>query len=102
LKPVPFYRDVAEERFRLLMSTGIKPDVIILDPPRSGLHANVINSLLSINPSPDLILVSCNPVTLAENLRDLEDGGYKTTHIVPVDMFPQTEHLEVVARLERK
>jgi 23S rRNA (uracil-5-)-methyltransferase RumA len=102
LSSIPFYRDCAEDRLEQLLRTGIFPDVIILDPPRSGLHKNVIASLIGLLPSPDLILVSCNPVSLADNVKDLEAGGYVLERLIPVDMFPQTEHLEVVARMTRK
>jgi len=98
---IPFYRDTAEERLAQLLRTGIYPDVIILDPPRSGLHKNVIASLAGLKPSPDLILVSCNPHSLVLNIKDLQKAGYILERIIPIDMFPQTEHLEVVAKMTR-
>ena len=101
VKSVKFVRDIAEERFRQFMATGIEPGLVVLDPPRSGLGKSVVDSLNSLDPSPVLVLVSCNPHTLADDIAGLTSGGYKLERVIPVDMFPQTEHLEVVARLTR-
>ena len=101
VKSVKFVRDMAQERFRQFMATGIEPGLVILDPPRSGLGEIVVESLNSLRPSPVLVLVSCNPHTLADDISGLTAGGYKLERVIPVDMFPQTEHLEVVARLTR-
>ena len=98
---VQFVRDIAEERFKQFMDTGVEPGLVVLDPPRSGLGKSVVASLNSLNPSPVVVLVSCNPHSLAIDLAGLLKGGYKLERIIPVDMFPQTEHLEVVARLTR-
>jgi tRNA/tmRNA/rRNA uracil-C5-methylase (TrmA/RlmC/RlmD family) len=98
---VTFLRGTAEERVHHLCITGFRPDVIVLDPPRSGLGASVVQSLAGLRPSPVVVLVSCNPVTLATDLVALARAGYAVERVVPVDMFPQTEHVEVVARLTR-
>ena len=76
------------------------PDVVITDPPRSGMHANVVQMLLQLA-SPKIVYVSCNPATQARDLNLLKEK-YTTTKIQPVDMFPHTHHIESVALLELK
>jgi len=73
------------------------PDVAIVDPPRAGLAGRAVRRLLELAP-PVLVYVSCHPATLAENARALVDGGYRLEWVQPVDMFPQTPHIEAVAR----
>jgi 23S rRNA (uracil1939-C5)-methyltransferase len=77
-----------------------QPDVIIADPPRAGMHADVIDMLLKIK-APRIVYVSCNPVTQARDLQ-LLDAAYRVLKIQPVDMFPQTKHVENIALLELK
>ena len=77
-----------------------KPEVIITDPPRAGMHEDVINAILFADPR-RIVYVSCNPATQARDL-NLLDGNYKVTAIQPVDMFPHTHHVENVVLLERK
>jgi len=77
-----------------------KPEVIITDPPRAGMHEDVINAILFADPK-RIVYVSCNPATQARDL-NLLDGNYKITAIQPVDMFPHTHHVENVVLLERK
>jgi 23S rRNA (uracil1939-C5)-methyltransferase len=78
---------------------GISADVLVVDPPRKGCDEALLNTILSMKPK-RVVYVSCNPATLARDLRILEDGGYKTKEIQPVDMFPQTMHCEAVAKIE--
>ena len=75
-------------------------DLIVVDPPRPGLHKKAMELLLSVN-APNLIYVSCNPATLARDLKLMASGGYAVEAIQPVDMFPHTFHIEAVARLRR-
>ena len=77
-----------------------RPDVIITDPPRAGMHEDVVNVILNAEPE-RIVYVSCNPATQARDLA-LLDSKYKVTRIQPVDMFPHTQHVENVVRLERK
>ncbi|NGZ75321.1 23S rRNA (uracil(1939)-C(5))-methyltransferase RlmD [Saccharibacillus alkalitolerans] len=79
---------------------GITPDVIVVDPPRKGCDARLLETIIEMKPE-RVVYVSCNPATLARDLRVLEDGGFKTVKVQPVDMFPQTVHVEAVALLER-
>jgi len=73
-------------------------DVIILDPPRKGCPAETLRRIAALKPK-RIVYVSCNPATLARDLATLEQSGYATHEIEPVDMFPQTFHVEVIARL---
>ena len=77
-----------------------KPDVIITDPPRAGMHEDVINAILFADPD-RIVYVSCNPATQARDL-NLLDSNYKVSAVQPVDMFPHTHHVENVVLLERK
>ncbi len=77
-----------------------RPDIIITDPPRAGMHADVIKVILHAAPE-RIVYVSCNPATQARDLA-LLDTDYKVTRIQPVDMFPHTQHVENVVLLERR
>jgi 23S rRNA (uracil1939-C5)-methyltransferase len=77
-----------------------KPDVIITDPPRAGMHEKLVKTLLAIE-APIIVYVSCNPATQARDLQ-LLDEKYQVTKIQPVDMFPHTHHIENVVQLKIK
>ncbi len=77
-----------------------RPDVIITDPPRAGMHGDVVSTILFAAPR-RIVYVSCNPATQARDLQ-LLDGDYKVVRVQPVDMFPQTHHVENVVLLERR
>lgn len=77
---------------------GNSADVLVVDPPRKGCDEALLNTILQMKPK-KVVYVSCNPGTLARDLRILEDGGYKTVEVQPVDMFPQTMHVECVSQL---
>ncbi len=77
-----------------------RPDVIITDPPRAGMHEDVVNVILKAEPR-RIVYVSCNPATQARDLQ-LLDAKYRVTEIQPVDMFPHTQHVENVVQLELK
>jgi 23S rRNA (uracil1939-C5)-methyltransferase len=77
-----------------------KPEVIITDPPRAGMHAKVVEQILKIAPQ-RIVYVSCNPATQARDV-ELLARSYKVTRIQPVDMFPHTHHVENVALLESR
>ncbi len=77
-----------------------RPDVIVTDPPRAGMHTDVVNAILFANPK-RIVYVSCNPATQARDLQ-LLDAQYRVTRIQPVDMFPHTQHVENVLLLEHR
>ncbi|MFM7195286.1 MAG: 23S rRNA (uracil(1939)-C(5))-methyltransferase RlmD [Bacteroidota bacterium] len=77
-----------------------KPDVVITDPPRAGMHEDVVKMLLSVSPQ-RIVYVSCNPATQARDLKILSEA-YRITAVQPVDMFPQTMHVENVVGLVRR
>ena len=79
---------------------GIKPDIIILDPPRAGVGEKTLNKLLKYDVK-DIIYVSCNPKTLMTDLIKFGEFGYRLVRCSVVDMFPITPHLEVVCLLEK-
>ena len=84
----------------ILKSEGIKPDVIILDPPRKGCAPSLFDTVCQMNPK-RIVYVSCDSSTLARDLKILEEKGYKTKKVSAVDMFPRTPHIEAVALIEK-
>lgn len=77
------------------------PDVIVVDPPRAGMHPDAPEILCSFGPR-EIIYVSCNPATLVRDIALIAPNGeYRITDITPVDMFPHTHHIETVVRLEK-
>ncbi len=78
-----------------------RPDVIVVDPPRAGLHPRVVVRVAELAPS-RIVYVSCNPGTLARDLKDFAALGWHVTEVTPYDMFPHTPHIECVCRLERR
>lgn len=90
-------KDVLTEEF---IAAHGHPDVIITDPPRAGMHEDVVNAILLAEPQ-RIVYVSCNPATQARDL-SLMDAKYRVTRVQPVDMFPHTHHVENVVLLEKK
>lgn len=72
----------------------------VVDPPRAGMHPKVLKAMVNITPS-KILYISCNPATFARDAYELVRAGYKMSHVVPVDMFPHTKHIEVVAAFHR-
>ncbi len=91
----------AEEILPKWKEQGINADVIVVDPPRKGCDQALLETLIELKPK-KIVYVSCNPSTLARDLRILEDGGYKAIEVQPVDMFPQTGHVETIVALYKK
>jgi len=83
-----------------LLARGARPDVLVVDPPRAGLPTTVVHRVIEAAPR-RVVYVSCNPTTLAPNAAELAQAGWALRSVVPVDMFPQTHHIECVALLER-
>ena len=91
-----------EVRFALpsLLAKGVAAEVVVADPPRAGFHPKALHALVTLRPS-RLVYVSCNPATLARDVAELVRAGYRLEWVQPVDMFPHTSHIEVIARLSR-
>src|SRR3712207_2301706 len=85
---------------RELVEKAGRPDVVVVDPPRAGLSQKVVRRVIEAAPK-RIVYVSCNPTTLAPNAAQLTEAGWKLTRVRPVDMFPQTHHIETVALLEQ-
>ena len=93
-----FIAGPVERELPKLAGSGIEADVVVLDPPRKGCEPEVLETVAKIK-APKLVYVSCNPTTLARDLKRLGELGYKTEKVQPVDMFPQTAHVECCATL---
>lgn len=91
----------AAEAAAQLKTEGIRPDVVVLDPPRKGCDERLIDTVSEMEPS-RIVYVSCDPATLARDLARFSERGYTTRRITPVDMFPRTPHVETVALLSRQ
>jgi 23S rRNA (uracil1939-C5)-methyltransferase len=83
-----------------LIERAGKPDVVVVDPPRAGLSQKVVRRIVEASPK-RIVYVSCNPTTFAPNAAQLVEAGWRLVKVRPVDMFPQTPHIECVALLER-
>jgi 23S rRNA (uracil1939-C5)-methyltransferase len=83
-----------------LVEKAKRPDVLVVDPPRAGLSQKVVRRVIEASPK-RIVYVSCNPTTLAPNAAQLVEAGYVLRKVRPVDMFPQTPHIECVAQFER-
>jgi len=81
-----------------IMCTFEKPNIIVVDPPRPGLHPNTVKNLMKLSPE-KIIYVSCNPATMARDIKMLVSEKYMIQELQPIDMFPHTPHIECVATL---
>ena len=84
-----------------LKKEGITPDVIVVDPPRKGLTEKLVDTIVEMSPK-RVVYVSCDPATLARDLKQFEESQYSVKEITPVDLFPRTAHVESVVLLSRK
>ena len=101
IENVRFFAGDVRTALRPLVEEAGKPEVVVVDPPRSGLSQKIVRRILETG-TKRIVYVSCNPTTLAPNARQLADAGYRLGAVRPVDMFPQTPHIECVALLERQ
>lgn len=83
-----------------LAADGLRPDVVVLDPPRKGCDVATLDAVLRMAPR-RLVMISCNPATAARDVGRLSQNGYEPTDIQPVDLFPRTKHVECVVRMSR-
>jgi 23S rRNA (uracil1939-C5)-methyltransferase len=97
---VRFFAGDVRLALRELAEEAGRPDVLVVDPPRAGLSAKIVRRIIETAPK-RIVYVSCNPTTLAPNAAQLVEAGWALRRVRPVDMFPQTPHIECVALLER-
>ena len=83
-----------------LEERGIRPDVILLDPPRKGCDASVLETIAKMSPQ-KIVYISCDPATLARDCAILREKGYEVTQIASYDLFPRTAHVETVVLMAR-
>lgn len=100
MKHVKFEVGASEDVIPRWKEQGIEADVIVVDPPRKGCDPRLLETILEMKPE-RVVYISCNPATLARDLRVLEDGGYTTVEVTPVDMFPHTTHVETCCLLSK-
>jgi 23S rRNA (uracil1939-C5)-methyltransferase len=100
IENVHFLAANARTGMRPLIEQAGKPDVVVVDPPRAGLSQRIVRRLIECE-APRIVYVSCNPTTLAPNAAQLVEAGYRLARVRPVDMFPQTPHIECVALFEK-
>jgi 23S rRNA (uracil1939-C5)-methyltransferase len=98
---IRFYKDDAISFLSHLADEDAKFDIIVFDPPRSGLETNFIQELTRLKPK-KIVYISCEPMTLARDLQVIVDSGYELKRVQPVDMFPQTFHVETITLLSLK
>jgi 23S rRNA (uracil1939-C5)-methyltransferase len=95
-----FHSGDARKVLAEMLPAGLSPKVLVLDPPRAGAGGKVMRRIARATPE-RIVYVSCNPTTLARDLIELRPFGYKMTAVAPIDLFPQTYHVETVVVLER-
>lgn len=92
---------IAGDVAKVIQDVKLKPDIIILDPPRAGVHPTALDYVIRFN-APDIVYVSCNPKSLVNDLKVLQERGYEVKKVVVMDMFPHTPHVESVVLITRK
>jgi 23S rRNA (uracil1939-C5)-methyltransferase len=97
---VEFIVGQAELVVQDMIDEGLKVDVIVVDPPRKGCDEKLLEAIIQAQPE-RMVYVSCNPATLARDLAYLSERGYRVVKVQPVDMFPQTAHVECVTLMSR-
>lgn len=101
IKNIDFYLGKAEEVIpKLYSDQGLKADVVVVDPPRKGCDEKLLETIVKISPK-RLVYVSCDPATLARDINYLVEQGFKLEQVQPVDLFPQTTHVETVCALTK-
>ncbi len=100
IKNASFFAGDVRLALRELVEQASRPDVVVVDPPRAGLSQKIVRRVIEASPR-RIVYISCNPTTLAPNAAQLVEAGYALRRVTPVDMFPQTPHIECVAVLDR-
>ncbi len=92
---------IADDVLKAVDNVDKKPDLIVIDPPRSGIHPKAINKIIDFDPN-RFVYVSCNPVTLVKDLKIFEERGYEIVKLKIMDMFPRTPHVECITLIQKK
>ena len=100
IRNISFYDSDIKDFFTDQNTKIDKPNTIIIDPPRPGLHPNVVKDIIKLSPS-KIIYVSCNPSTQARDVKIFLEDSYKISDIQPIDMFPHTPHIECIITLKK-
>ena len=100
IRNAKFFAGDVRLALRELVEEASRPDVMVIDPPRAGLSQKVVRRIIEAAPR-RIVYISCNPTSLAPNAAQLVEAGWTLQRVVPVDMFPQTPHIECVALLDR-
>ena len=95
-----FICGLAEDVLPKLVQSGVRPDAIVIDPPRKGCEEPVLSAIAESGVK-RVVYVSCNPATLARDAKILASHGFSIRHVQPVDMFPHTQHVETVVLMSR-
>ena len=99
IKNAEFFCGSADKAAEMLLNNCIRPDVVTVDPPRKGLMPELIDTIVKMSPK-RVVYVSCDPATLARDLKIFKEKGYKVENVTPVDMFPRTHHVECVVLMQ--
>lgn len=101
IKNIEFFNMDASKGANAILRSKIKADVVIVDPPRKGCSKDTLDAIVKINPK-RIVYVSCDPATLARDVAILKESNYELQKVQPVDMFPQTPHVETVVSLHKR
>lgn len=100
IENVTFVAGKAEKVIQDWQKAGIKPDTVVVDPPRKGLAPDFVETVIALKPK-KIVYVSCNPATLARDMALFVEAGYQSDAVQPVDLFPQTAHVECIVLIEK-
>ena len=100
IKNAEFLCADAKTATKELRKRGVQPDVVLLDPPRKGCDASVVDDVAAMDPE-KVVMISCNPSTAARDCKLFEEKGYRVARYRPVDMFPRTKHVECVVLMSK-
>ncbi len=100
IENVDFLQGATEDVIPVLYEKGLQADVVVLDPPRKGCDERLLNTILKIAPK-KIVYVSCDPATMARDIKTFIEQGYCLNMVQPVDMFPHTIHVEAIVLLQK-
>jgi tRNA/tmRNA/rRNA uracil-C5-methylase (TrmA/RlmC/RlmD family) len=100
IENISFYQGHVKEFLKSLEPEERRFDIVVVDPPRAGLHPKALKRTIALN-ADKLLYISCNPATFARDAKGIVAAGYNVSKVKPVDMFPHTKHIELVARFAK-